>query len=68
MKFGRHLSRNQVPEWATHYIKYKSLKKRIKGVAETARQGGAPDTTGKPQRLDAVAGNMKLTMQNSSIP
>ncbi|KAL8974194.1 MAG: hypothetical protein Q9197_001568 [Variospora fuerteventurae] len=36
MKFGRNLPRNQVPEWATTYIKYKSLKKLINSAAETA--------------------------------
>ena len=30
MKFGRNLARNQVPEWASSYIKYKALKKLIK--------------------------------------
>ncbi|KAL8731180.1 MAG: hypothetical protein Q9166_003587 [cf. Caloplaca sp. 2 TL-2023] len=40
MKFGRNLPRNQVPEWATAYIKYKSLKKLIKSAAES----NAPDT------------------------
>ncbi|KAI4121970.1 MAG: hypothetical protein LQ338_006067 [Usnochroma carphineum] len=37
MKFGRNLPRNQVPEWADAYIKYKSLKKLIKSAAGTAR-------------------------------
>ncbi|KAL9039842.1 MAG: hypothetical protein Q9180_002290 [Flavoplaca navasiana] len=41
MKFGRNLPRNQVPEWASTYIKYKSLKKLIKLAADTA------DTAGK---------------------
>lgn len=41
MKFGRNLPRNQVPEWASAYIKYKSLKKLIKSAADTA------DTAGK---------------------
>ena len=34
MKFGRNLPRNQVPEWASSYINYKSLKKLIKTVSE----------------------------------
>ncbi|KFY43651.1 hypothetical protein V495_03865 [Pseudogymnoascus sp. VKM F-4514 (FW-929)] len=33
MKFGRNLPRNQVPEWAPHYINYKGLKKLIRAVA-----------------------------------
>ena len=41
MKFGRNLPRNQVPEWASTYIKYKNLKKLIKLAADTA------DTAGK---------------------
>ena len=41
MKFGRNLPRNQVPEWASTYIKYKSLKKLIKLAADTV------DTAGK---------------------
>ncbi|KAK0634628.1 Glycerophosphoryl diester phosphodiesterase family-domain-containing protein [Bombardia bombarda] len=43
MKFGKHLSRNQVPEWAASYINYKGLKKLIKAVAETARNGAQVD-------------------------
>lgn len=45
MKFGRNLPRNQVPEWASTYIKYKSLKKLIKSAADTA------DTAGKSSHL-----------------
>ncbi|KAL8882235.1 MAG: hypothetical protein Q9198_000734 [Flavoplaca austrocitrina] len=40
MKFGRNLPRNQVPEWASTYIKYKRLKKLIKLAAETADTAG----------------------------
>ena len=47
MKFGRNLARNQVPEWATSYIKYKALKKLIKSAAETERLGENADTAGK---------------------
>ncbi|KAL6719543.1 Glycerophosphocholine phosphodiesterase [Lecanora helva] len=39
MKFGRNLPRNQVPEWATSYIKYKGLKKLIKSAAADAKLG-----------------------------
>lgn len=46
MKFGRNLSRNQVPEWATSYIKYKALKKLIKSVAEESKRGEGADTAG----------------------
>ncbi|MCJ1309832.1 Glycerophosphocholine phosphodiesterase [Agyrium rufum] len=44
MKFGRNLPRNQVPEWASHYINYKALKKLIKTVAESSNAGGQADT------------------------
>lgn len=47
MKFGRNLPRNQVPEWATAYIKYKSLKKLIKSAAEAASISNSPDTAGE---------------------
>jgi len=47
MKFGRNLSRNEVPEWATYYIKYKALKKLIKSTAETSKQDNTADTAGK---------------------
>lgn len=46
MKFGRNLPRNQVPEWATSYIKYKGLKKLIKFATEDAKQEHAVDTAG----------------------
>ena len=46
MKFGRNLSRNQVPQWATAYINYKGLKKLIKAAVETAKEGGVVDTAG----------------------
>lgn len=44
MKFGRNLPRNQVPEWATSYIKYKALKKLIKSTAEDSTCGSSIDT------------------------
>ena len=47
MKFGRNLPRNQVPEWATSYIKYKALKKLIKSAAEDERRGNTVDTAGR---------------------
>ncbi|TWU74105.1 Glycerophosphocholine phosphodiesterase [Metarhizium rileyi] len=43
MKFGRNLSRNQVPEWAASYINYKGLKKLVKALAEKARNGDTVD-------------------------
>jgi len=46
MKFGRNLPRNQVPEWAPSYIKYKALKKLIKSAAEEAKHGEGADTAG----------------------
>ncbi|KAL8949136.1 MAG: hypothetical protein Q9222_004734 [Ikaeria aurantiellina] len=44
MKFGRNLPRNQVPEWASAYIKYKGLKKLIKTISENAKTTNSPDT------------------------
>lgn len=46
MKFGRNLPRNQVPEWANSYIKYKALKKLIKSVGEEVKHGEGADTAG----------------------
>jgi len=50
MKFGRNLPRNQVPEWATYYIKYKALKKLIKSAAEVIKHGEVADTAGASTR------------------
>lgn len=47
MKFGRNLSRNVVPEWASNYIKYKALKKLIKSAAAAVKEGQDPDLAGK---------------------
>lgn len=44
MKFGRNLSRNQVPEWSASYIQYKALKKLIKSAAQEAKRGDGADT------------------------
>ncbi|KAI4174422.1 MAG: hypothetical protein LQ343_002359 [Gyalolechia ehrenbergii] len=44
MKFGQNLPRNQVPEWATAYIKYKSLKKLIKSATEATKTKDGADT------------------------
>ena len=38
MKFGRNLPRNQVPEWANHYINYKGLKKLIKSLSNGSEE------------------------------
>jgi glycerophosphodiester phosphodiesterase len=48
MKFGHNLPRNQVPEWASSYIDYKSLKKLIKSAARSQiqEQGTGPDLAG----------------------
>ena len=54
MKFGRNLPRNQVPEWATSYIKYKSLKKLIKSTVEYAKHGEHADTAGENASADAL--------------
>lgn len=45
MKFGRNLPRNQVPEWASSYINYKSLKKLIRNVSV---QEDATEPTNNP--------------------
>lgn len=34
MKFGSNLQQSQIPEWASYYIDYKSLKKLIKSIKE----------------------------------
>ncbi len=47
MKFGRNLSRNQVPEWSSSYINYKGLKKLIKSATEAARQDANVDLAGE---------------------
>ena len=64
MKFGRNLARNQVPEWATYYIKYKALKKLIKSAAETAKHGEATDTAGK-HAGDKYVWTQTYCLQNS---
>ena len=46
MKFGHNLPRNQVPEWASQYINYKSLKKLINSAAEEARASDHVDLAG----------------------
>jgi glycerophosphodiester phosphodiesterase len=47
MKFGRNLPRNQVPEWASSYIKYKGLKKLIKTAAEASTDSSELDLAGR---------------------
>ncbi|KAG0363032.1 Glycerophosphoryl diester phosphodiesterase family-domain-containing protein [Gamsiella multidivaricata] len=39
MKFGKALSRNQIPEWSRHYLSYKGLKKEIKNGQEALVSG-----------------------------
>ena len=46
MKFGQNLPRNQVPEWASSYIDYKSLKKLIKTAKKAIEVGEDPDLAG----------------------
>lgn len=55
MKFGRNLPRNQVPEWATAYIKYKNLKKLIKSAAEATRTQDGVDTAGMSHGHESMA-------------
>ncbi|OJD37640.1 glycerophosphodiester phosphodiesterase gde1 [Diplodia corticola] len=43
MKFGHNLARNQVPEWASHYINYKGLKRLVKSAAEAVKNGAEAD-------------------------
>ncbi|KAF2706557.1 GDPD-domain-containing protein [Pleomassaria siparia CBS 279.74] len=43
MKFGHNLPRNQVPEWASYYINYKSLKQLIKTASAAVKNGADPD-------------------------
>ncbi|KAM7209475.1 glycerophosphocholine phosphodiesterase [Naviculisporaceae sp. PSN 640] len=43
MKFGKNLSRNQVPEWASAYINYRGLKKIVKALALAAGNGEQVD-------------------------
>ena len=45
MRFS--LSRNQVPEWSSAYINYKSLKKLIRSAAERVKDGEDPDLAGQ---------------------
>ncbi|KAF9886387.1 Glycerophosphocholine phosphodiesterase [Aspergillus nanangensis] len=52
MKFGRNLSRNVVPEWNSHYIQYKALKKLIKSAAENVKAGHEADLAGFFYSLD----------------
>ena len=46
MKFGQNLPRNQVPEWASSYIDYKSLKRLIKSAQRAIELGEDPDLAG----------------------
>ena len=46
MKFGRNLTRNQVPEWSVEYINYKGLKKLIKSASDGKKQDEEIDLAG----------------------
>jgi len=46
MKFGRNLTRNQVPEWSAEYINYKGLKKLIKSASDGKKQDEEIDLAG----------------------
>ncbi|KAL4802316.1 Glycerophosphoryl diester phosphodiesterase family-domain-containing protein [Aspergillus unguis] len=52
MKFGSNLPRNMVPEWSSSYIRYKSLKKLIKSLAERVKEGHEADLAGFFYSLD----------------
>ncbi|GAO51643.1 GDPD-domain-containing protein [Saitoella complicata NRRL Y-17804] len=46
MKFGKNLPRCQVPEWSSHYINYKALKKHITSAQQAKHATGTdPDLT-----------------------
>ncbi len=34
MKFGKYVEENAVPEWASQYLSYKLLKKKIKQIVQ----------------------------------
>ncbi|KAF2417121.1 GDPD-domain-containing protein [Tothia fuscella] len=63
MKFGHNLSRNQVPEWASNYIDYKGLKKLIKAVAQTVKEGGEADLAGKSIPIDISSSNSQAWIE-----
>ena len=65
MKFGRNLPRNQVPEWAPQYIKYKALKKLIKSAAEVIKHGETADTAGTSTSV--LLWSLADVSRNSSI-
>ncbi|KAK3721020.1 Glycerophosphocholine phosphodiesterase [Vermiconidia calcicola] len=52
MKFGQNLPRNQVPEWASHYIDYKALKKLIKTAQKAVEAKEEPDLAGTLENVD----------------
>lgn len=35
MKFGKYVEDHAVPEWATEYLNYKILKKKIKNITRS---------------------------------
>ncbi|KAK9459370.1 Glycerophosphoryl diester phosphodiesterase family-domain-containing protein [Lipomyces oligophaga] len=49
MKFGKNLPRNQVPEWSSFYLNYKSLKKHIRTARAAATAAGEPDSSPVPE-------------------
>lgn len=58
MKFGQNLPRNQVPEWASSYIDYKTLKKLIKAAQQAVENGEDPDLAGFSFTLDRQLENV----------
>ncbi|KAI9679529.1 MAG: Glycerophosphocholine phosphodiesterase [Caeruleum heppii] len=60
MKFGRNLSRNQVPEWSAAYLDYKGLKKLIKSATVQVKSGGAADLAAFFYSLDRNVEDVNL--------
>lgn len=68
MKFGHNLPRNQVPEWASHYINYKGLKRLVKSAAETSKNEGEADLAGEHAACHARMPYWPLTAVFASAP
>ncbi|KAF2810801.1 uncharacterized protein BDZ99DRAFT_462121 [Mytilinidion resinicola] len=46
MRFGRNLHRHRIPEWASSYLDYGGLKRRLKlAVRDAAGRPSKPDLT-----------------------
>jgi SPX domain protein involved in polyphosphate accumulation len=66
MKFGHNLPRNEVPEWSTSYIQYKTLKKLIKAAAVSVQEGHTADLAGTHE-IDALVALLTV-LQSSPSP